>query len=122
MTGKTFTHFLLLLLLLFWLGESQLEIKPFHFSGALKTGKRTSVTCLVTDGQPPFKFTWLKDGQELSESNSVVIRLFDDYTSILALTNLGPDSNGNYTCKVSNVVGTTQYSDVLLMKSKNTIL
>lgn len=104
-----------------YLGEFQLEIKPFHFSGVLKTGKRTSVTCLVTDGQPPFKFTWLKDGQEIPQSSSIVIRLFDDYTSILALTNLGPDSNGNYTCKVSNAAGTTQYSDVLLMKSKTIV-
>lgn len=79
------------------------------------------MTCVVTDGQPPFKFTWLKDGQEIAQSSTVVIRVFDDYTSNLALTNLGPDSNGNYTCKVSNVAGTTQYSDVLLMKSKSTV-
>lgn len=103
-------------------GDMRPLIKPFNFSGMLKIGKRTSVTCAVTDGDPPFKFTWLKNGKELSESSSIILRLIDDYTSNLALTNLGPDSNGNYTCRVSNSAGTDQHSDVLLMKSKIYVL
>ena len=76
------------------------------------------MTCAVTDGDPPFNFMWLKDGKELMEGNSVAIRTIDDYTSNLALMNLGPESNGNYTCRVSNRAGMDQYSDMLLMKSK----
>ena len=98
--------------------ESRLEIKPFHFSGILKSGKRTSVMCAVTDGDPPFKFTWLKDGKEIAESGTYMIRNVDDYTSNLAITHLGPEHNGNYTCKVSNALSTNQHSDMLLMQSK----
>lgn len=98
--------------------ETRLEIKPFHFSGVLKSGKRTSVMCAVTDGDPPFKFTWLKDGKEISESGSYTVRNVDDYTSTLAITHLGPEHNGNYTCKVSNTFSANQHSDSLLMQSK----
>lgn len=101
-----------------YIGESRPEIKPFNFSGGLRMGKRTSVICAVIDGDPPFKFMWLKDGKTLSESSSVTIRTIDDFTSNLALTNLGPESNGNYTCRVSNQAGMDQHSDMLLMKSK----
>lgn len=75
--------------------------------------------CTVVDGDPPFKFTWFKDGKEMTETDSMSIRRFDEYTSNLVITNLGPDHNGNYTCRVSNSAGSDQHSDMLLMKSKN---
>lgn len=99
-------------------GASRPEIKQFHFSGSLKSGKRSSVMCTVVDGDPPFKFSWLKDGKEITEGNSVTIRQIDDYASTLVITNLGPDHNGNYTCRVSNAAGMDQHSDMLLMRSK----
>lgn len=91
---------------------------PFHFSKTIKTGKRTSIICAIVDGDPPFRFIWKKDGNEITEGNSLTIRQTDDYTSKLDISNLSPEHNGNYTCIVSNVGGTDQQSDMLLMKSK----
>lgn len=101
----------------YFVGASRPEIKPFIFSGALKTGKRTSVMCAIVDGDPPFHFMWLKDGKELTESSSLNIHRIDEYTSKIDITNLGPEHNGNYTCRVSNTAGSDQHSEMLLMRS-----
>ena len=73
--------------------------------------------CAVTDGDPPFKFMWLKDGKDIVESSTYSIRN-DDYVSTLTITQLGPEHNGNYTCRVSNAYGSVQHSDMLLMQCK----
>lgn len=75
--------------------------------------------CTVTYGDPPFKFLWLKDEKEIMESSTYSIRNVDEYTSNLAIKQLGPEHNGNYTCRVSNAGGMNQHSDSLLMQSKN---
>lgn len=74
---------------------------------------RVSVQCSVLNGNPPFQFTWMKDGKALSESSDVSIRKFDDFTLNLVLTKIDADSNGNYTCSVSNVAGSDEKSAVL---------
>lgn len=74
--------------------------------------------CAVTDGDPPFTFTWLKDGKQFTDSSAIMIRNFDEYTSTLTIKNLGPEHNGNYTCRVSNAATMNQHSDLLLMQSK----
>lgn len=94
------------------------EISPFHFSGALRSGQRISVTCAVTVGSPPFTFTWMKDDTLVEETDTLSIRNIDEYNSNLAITKLGPEHNGNYTCKVSNKAGFATQSNVLLMKGK----
>lgn len=94
------------------------EVKPFQFSGVLKTGRRTSVICAVTHGDPPFVFEWFKDGRDVSLTKGVVIRNIDDYTSNLVITSLDGEHNGNYTCRVSNSAGIDQHFEMLLMKSK----
>ncbi|GIY60806.1 titin, partial [Caerostris extrusa] len=90
------------------------EINPFHF-GTLKIGERVSVTCVVRVGQPPFTFTWLKDGSTIQEMEVITIRNIDEFNSNLAITRLGPEHNGNYTCRVSNRKGSSEQSDVLTM-------
>ncbi|XP_054724902.1 cell adhesion molecule DSCAM-like [Uloborus diversus] len=89
------------------------KIKPFNFAGELSVGMRISIFCNVLDGDPPFNFQWFKDSQEEKDSN---IKLFDEFTSTLIITNLGAQHNGNYTCKVSNAAGMDEKSDVLSMK------
>lgn len=89
-----------------------------NFSKDLRAGKRTVVTCSVIDGDPPFKFIWLKDGQPLSDTENFSIKNFDDFTSALSISNLSANSNGNYVCRVSNGAGSEEKHDILLMKGK----
>lgn len=103
-------------LIFFNLGLTRPEVKPFHFSGGLKPGKRVSVICSVIDGDPPFTFKWLKDGMQLNEGDDVSVRTLDEFNSNLAFGKLGPQNNGNYTCVVSNAAGVAQQSDMLSMK------
>ncbi|KAG8182731.1 hypothetical protein JTE90_026182 [Oedothorax gibbosus] len=93
------------------------KIKPFHFSGELGEGLRTVVMCAVVDGDPPFEFQWSKDGRILnSDHKDISIGKFDEFTSILNIEKLDADSNGNYTCRVSNAQGYDHKSDALSMR------
>lgn len=100
------------------LGHIKPEINPFHFGSALRSGQRISVTCAVTIGNPPFIFSWMKDGHPIEPTDTLSIRNIDEYNSNLAISKLGPEHNGNYTCKVSNKAGSAMQSNVLLMKGK----
>lgn len=92
------------------------EVNPFKFSGTLSSGKRVSVNCAVIDGDPPFVFEWYKDGVPLKSGSSYVIKVLDEFNSNLAILNLGPEDNGNYTCRVSNEHGKYEQWDALFMK------
>ncbi|GIY43235.1 titin [Caerostris extrusa] len=96
--------------------QKLLKLNLFHFSGELKLGLRTGVICIVVDGDPPFDFKWLKNGIPVQEKTGLSIRLVDEFTSMLTIKSLEADSNGNYTCRVSNSAGWDEKSDVLNMK------
>ncbi|GBM32188.1 Titin [Araneus ventricosus] len=99
-------------------GAKRPEIRPFHFTGDLSLGKRVTVACSVIDGDPPFEFTWLKDGVLVTSSGNIHTKTYeDDFQSNLIISKLDSDSNGNYTCRVSNMVGKDEHSAVLLMKA-----
>ncbi|KAF8765095.1 Titin like protein [Argiope bruennichi] len=92
------------------------KINPFHFSGELDIGMRASVQCAVIYGDPPFQFSWVKDGKQLANNHGVSIRLIDDFTSTLVISKVDADSNGNYTCKASNMKGFDEKSAILSVK------
>ncbi|GFR28231.1 titin [Trichonephila clavata] len=95
------------------------KIKPFHFSGELSVGLRTVVLCAVIDGSPPFDFQWLKDSRPLTPNGGhFLVESFNEFTSILTISNLDSESNGNYTCRVSNSAGSDEKSDSLNMRGK----
>lgn len=79
---------------------------------------RAAVICAVISGDPPFSFAWYKDEQLIKDHSSISVKNIDEFTSHLAITRLGPESNGNYTCKVTNSGGTDEKFDVLSMKGK----
>lgn len=61
---------------------------------------------------------WLKDGKTISETDIYSIKTMDEFTSMLSISNLSANSNGNYTCRVSNAAGSDEKHDYLLMKGK----
>ncbi|GIY15761.1 titin [Caerostris darwini] len=89
------------------------KISPFHFPGELDIGMRTSIVCAVIYGDPPFDFSWSKDGQILAEKRSVSTKNIDDFTSNLVISKVDADSNGNYTCRATNSKGFDEKSAVL---------
>ncbi|GFR28228.1 titin [Trichonephila clavata] len=100
-------------------GSRPPRIKPFNFSGDLSEGLRIMVMCGIMDGDGPFDFRWLKDGEPLlSQKGHFSIESFNDFTSILTIEHLNALSNGNYTCRVTNLAGSDEKSDVLTMKGE----
>ncbi|GFT08349.1 titin [Nephila pilipes] len=100
------------------LGESGVpKINPFHFSGELDVGMRASVQCAVIYGDPPFEFSWSKDGHKLMDARGVSVRTFDDFTSTLVISKVDADSNGNYSCKAANSKGFDEKAALLLVKA-----
>lgn len=92
------------------------KINPFHFPSELATGMRASVLCTVMAGEPPFEFAWFKDGEKLENERKFSIKKFDDFTLNLVISSVDADSNGNFTCRVSNSFGYDQKSAVLSIK------
>ncbi|GFQ76438.1 ig-like domain-containing protein [Trichonephila clavata] len=92
------------------------QIGAFSFPKELDAGMRASVQCAIIRGNPPFKFSWFKDEHKLTDARGVSIRKFDEFTSNLVIARVEADSNGNYTCQVSNSAGFDQKSAVLLIK------
>lgn len=74
------------------------------------------MTCAVVDGDPPFTFKWIKDGNTLQNNKEYFIADVGEYISTLTIPKLGAQSNGNYTCRVENAFGSDEKSDALLIK------
>ncbi|XP_076349054.1 cell adhesion molecule Dscam1-like isoform X2 [Tachypleus tridentatus] len=84
-------------------------ISSFQFPSDVVLGMRVRVMCSVIRGDPPFHFTWLKDGSVLSASDGLNVQYFQDY-SILSTGNLVSKNSGNYTCSVNNGAGSASHS------------
>lgn len=76
------------------------------------------MVCVVVDGDPPFKFTWFKDGKDVTDIPGISSAVVDDFTSTLSIETLGALSNGNYSCRVSNNAGMDEKHDVLLVNGE----
>ncbi|XP_023220980.1 titin-like [Centruroides sculpturatus] len=105
-------------LILFYLvaGLDPPKIKQFHFSSDIQQGQREQVTCVVIQGDLPLHFKWQKNGINIKETGEISINKADDFTSLLTLHKVNVDSIGNYTCIVTNAVGSDIYTASLVMK------
>lgn len=93
------------------------QIQPFFFPIALSVGQKASVSCGVIKGTLPLKFKWIKNGNELMESENIKIHAIED-VSLLAIDPVKQESGGNYTCVVSNSFGKDEYTAMLMVKGK----
>ncbi|XP_066996259.2 cell adhesion molecule Dscam2 [Anabrus simplex] len=91
------------------------KITPFSFRSDLHLGERVGVQCVVSKGDPPLKMQWLKNGLELgpSESEGIVVRNLDEFTSVLSIGALARSHGGNYTCLARNTAARTAHSATL---------
>lgn len=88
----------------------------------MKFGKRTAVFCTVIDGDPPFSFSWFKDGRELKEGSGFNLQEAPDgFSSTLSIPKLEANSNGNYSCRVTNSKGNDEKHSILLVKGNDYI-
>lgn len=86
------------------------KITPFSFRLDLHLGERVGVQCVVSKGDAPLNVHWLKDGQELTQGDGLVLRTLDEFTSVLSIGALAREHGGNYTCVARNAAAQAAYS------------
>ncbi|XP_023706889.1 Down syndrome cell adhesion molecule-like protein Dscam2 isoform X2 [Cryptotermes secundus] len=86
------------------------KITPFSFRLDLHLGERVGVQCVVSKGDAPLSIHWLKDGQELTQGDGLVLRTLDEFTSVLSIGALAREHGGNYTCVARNAAAQAAYS------------
>jgi hypothetical protein len=74
--------------------------------------------CTVSKGDLPIQITWIltdDSGQEkiLTTDDGIVITRTNQRSSMLSIEQVKPHHRGNFTCRVSNKGGKTQYSTYL---------
>lgn len=69
--------------------------------------------CSVIRGQTPLTFKWFKNGNLIDKSTK---KNTHDKFSALTIDPVKATSAGNYTCVVSNSVGSSSYSSLLVVK------
>ncbi|KAH6928161.1 hypothetical protein HPB50_012350 [Hyalomma asiaticum] len=88
------------------------RIRPFSFPKVASKGERISIICLVSEGTPPFSFSWSREGKEVQATENVKLKAETEY-SLMIINSIDEKSAGNYTCIVKNIYGFDSYSAYL---------
>ncbi|UYV62106.1 Dscam [Cordylochernes scorpioides] len=91
-------------------------IEPFTFQKPGRLGQRTAAICLVSATTEDVRFTWLKDGQPLQQTEDVLVTNSVG-TSLLTLQNIKSSSEGNYTCQVETSRGMESHTALLRVEA-----
>lgn len=97
-------------------------IVPFEFPKNIQMGMRVRLLCSIMQGDPPFTFSWLKDGKALDPSPLSLGVRSDDFSMDLTFARVTPRHNGNYTCLASNDAATVSHSALLVVDGKCCLL
>ncbi|XP_049273062.1 Down syndrome cell adhesion molecule homolog [Rhipicephalus sanguineus] len=85
------------------------KIQPFQLPARVKAGDKVIATCNLASGTPPVTFSWHKDGSDVT-SFSKDISYGSNIVSVLAISSVSLDSQGNYTCTASNTYGSDSHT------------
>ncbi|CAN7983557.1 unnamed protein product, partial [Ixodes pacificus] len=96
------------------------KIQPFSFPHRLKAQGKTSVMCIATDGTPPFAFSWLKDGVEVTTMKNIRREKKENDYSVLIIEPVEATNAGNYTCIVKNKAGFDSHTTYLEVEAPPT--
>ncbi|KAI1289731.1 Down syndrome cell adhesion molecule-like protein Dscam2 [Halotydeus destructor] len=105
--------------------QSQVQVKvlippaidPFVFSKSLLQGQRYTILCSVSRGDMPLQIRWYKDGEEIRIPNFAATGIMhvSPFSSNLIFESLRSDHKGNYTCEVTNGVGSVSYTGQMVI-------
>ena len=83
------------------------KVVPFSAPSNLQQGDRATLTCTVARGDSPLTLMWMKDGEPIPRENSYKVLNFDEFNSMLTLESLNLEHIGNYSCRASNLAGSS---------------
>lgn len=76
------------------------------------------MTCVAASGIHPLRFTWTQDGRKLANSAVKYAKVLLDNISTLTIEAVAAEDIGNYTCTVTNDVGTDSTSATLIVEGE----
>lgn len=82
-------------------------------------GESVQVSCYVNKGDMPIIFSWMLNGEPVSEDGLMSIKPFGKKTSVLSIENVDQSHIGNFTCVASNRAGIAKYSAELFVKGRS---
>lgn len=89
---------------------------PFTFgTEPLQEGTSASLQCTVSEGDLPLHITWLFNGEEIEDSDTISISKLGRRGSALTIDSVTSANVGNYTCSIKNPVGSETYTAPLLV-------
>ena len=95
-----------------------MKISHFEFPLNVKRDSRTSVTCSILSGEPPFQFEWLKNGIPFEKNERISIVTGED-GSLLTFRQLRIEDAANYTCIAKNREGMDAFTARLKMNCES---
>ena len=91
------------------------KILPFTWPHGIEAGLTVvSINCIAKGGSP-LHFRWIKDGHEIASTGRISIRSDAEFSS-LEIRRLEAADRGNYSCLVSNAVGSDSFTAALDIK------
>ncbi|KAI1290169.1 Hemicentin-1 [Halotydeus destructor] len=82
----------------------------------LQENAKFSMTCSLSKGTNPIKFSWTKNGLPVDEDNVKIRDQHDLSMTTLIIYTLKSSDAGNYTCKAENIAGQDSHSQKLTIK------
>lgn len=92
-------------------------IDPFTFPKSLEQGQRYSVLCTVTQGDPPIRIRWVKDGSSSLPPDDPNIRAVTvtPFSITLVFDAISPEQRGNYSCIAENKAGRDTHTATMVI-------
>ncbi|XP_054712913.1 cell adhesion molecule DSCAM-like [Uloborus diversus] len=91
-------------------------IDPHYFRESITVNEeaRTKLMCVVVEGDPPMRFSWLKNGHTFLAHGDTTVQTFED-TSIVTFKKVVSSDRGQYSCIVANVAASTNRTMQLIV-------
>jgi len=91
------------------------KISSFSFGeSALQSGVSATVTCSVSQGDLPLRFSWLHNNDKIGERDDITIFPFKR-SSMLTIDSVSGSHAGNYTCVAENAAGVEYFTAPLIV-------
>lgn len=87
----------------------------------VESGANVGLTCVLTQGDPPVVFHWLKEGRPVETVPGVTVT-YEKLASLMLISTANETHTGSYTCVASNPVGASlAMTDILVNGNRKAV-